>query len=252
MTIHFRKVGSGFPLIILHGLFGSGDNWQGIAKVLSETYTVYTLDLPNHGQSSHLSNTEYPFLAKKIYEFMCKEGIKKSHICGHSMGGKIAMQLAHDFPDCVQNLVIADIAPKAYEPHHQDIIRGIEAVSRSQCSKRQDAESVLSEFITNKMLRMWLLKSFNVEDGYGNWIFNYRVLIDNYLDIAAKPLLTHTISLQTTFIHGGDSDYILDNDINLIRDIFENVDVQKIEGTGHWLHAQKPKEFLERLINALA
>ena len=99
MTIHFRKVGSGFPLIILHGLFGSGDNWQGIAKVLSETYTVYTLDLPNHGQSSHLSNTEYPFLAKKIYEFMCKEGIKKSHICGHSMGGKIAMQLAHDFPD---------------------------------------------------------------------------------------------------------------------------------------------------------
>ena len=98
----------------------------------------------------------------------------------------------------VQNLVIADIAPKAYEPHHQDIIRGIEAVSRSQCSKRQDAESVLSEFITNKMLRMWLLKSFNVEDGYGNWIFNYRVLIDNYLDIAAKPLLTHTIFLQTT------------------------------------------------------
>ena len=251
MAVHFKKVGSGFPLLILHGLFGSGDNWQGIAKVLSETYTVYTLDLPNHGQSSHLSNTEYPFLAKKIHEFMNIEGINKAHICGHSMGGKVAMQLAHDYPDRIQNLVIADIAPKAYEPHHQEIINGIEAVASAHCSTRQDAENVLSEFIDNKMLRMWLLKSFNLKDGYGNWMFNYRVLIDNYLDIAAKPVFKNNITTPTTFIRGGDSDYILDSDLIIIDSIFDNAKLETIKHTGHWLHAQKPKDFITLLLNAL-
>ena len=125
MSIHFQKHGTGFPLLILHGLFGSSDNWHSIAKKCADYFTVYNLDLPNHGQSSHTEKTDYPFLAKEILSFMNEEGIQKAHICGHSMGGKVAMQLTHDAPDRIERLVVVDIAPKTYEPHHQDIIAGI-------------------------------------------------------------------------------------------------------------------------------
>jgi esterase len=247
LELYAREFGAGAPLLILHGLFGFSDNWQTIAKALSDQHLVVTPDLRNHGRSPHLSTHSYPEMADDLRFFLEQRWMFSADVIGHSMGGKAAMQFALEYPDMVHRLVVVDIEPFQADDNQSDIFRALLDMDLSKMANRQDAESYLSDRITDFGTRQFLLKNITrEEDGRFTWKMNLPVLWKHYANILApvKSPKGNTFDKPTLFVRGSRSDYIKDAEIPLIKTLFPRAEVVTIEGAGHWVHADKPQELL--------
>lgn len=251
MELFYREFGQGNPVIILHGLFGFSDNWQTIAKGLSDNHLVVTPDLRNHGRSPHLPTHTYAEMAEDLRVFMEEHWMFSASVVGHSMGGKVAMQLALSHPDMVERLVVVDIAPGAAEDNHSSIFDALRRMDLSKMGSRKAAETYLAERISDAGTRQFLLKNITREDdGRYTWKMNLPVLWEHYRDILA-PVTGVPFEKPALFIRGSRSDYIKDEDFPFIKSLFPQAEIRTVEGAGHWVHADQPTELLELLKNFL-
>lgn len=233
------------PLVILHGLFGAGDNWATIAKALSEERPVYAPDLPNHGASPHNDRFEYPDVAADVADWLRRVGLNKVILLGHSMGGKVGMSLALHYPQLVAALIVADIAPKTYRPRHGEELKAMEAVRDRGARDRREADGILAEEIDNRAIRAFLLKNYRELDGgaYG-WRFNLDGVREWYAAISAWPEQEGAYPGPTLFVRGGRSPYVEVGDAERVTELFPRAELVTIEEAGHWLHAERRDEFL--------
>ncbi len=248
MELFYRTMGEGEPLLLLHGLFGSADNLGGIARILAEEHRIIAVDHRNHGRSPEADQMNYRVMAEDIYSVMDKEGISAANIFGHSMGGKVAMQMALEQPDRVTKLVVGDIAPVTYERHHDAILTGMQKVAEAAPEGRKAAELILSAYESEPAILSFLLTNWRRdENGQWGWRLNVDVIDRDYMNIVAgntgNPYMGDVL-----FLRGGSSDYILPEHRDIILGLFPNATVRTIEGTGHWLHAEKP-DMVARAIN---
>lgn len=257
MKLFYRKFGEGQPLIILHGLFGQSDNWNTHAKLFSEQgFEVYTVDQRNHGLSPHSDDWNYKVMSEDVYELIKEHELKNVILLGHSMGGKTAMQFAIDHPDCLDKLIVADMAPKYYPMHHQGVLTALQAVDFNVVKTRREVEEVLSKYISDFGTKQFLLKNiFWIDDTEMAWRFNLKVIIEQIENVGQNvehigDALPRDIvcEVNSLFIRGELSNYVLDEDFDQIMELFPNGKVETIIGAGHWLHAEKPKEFFEAVL----
>ncbi|PCJ01185.1 MAG: alpha/beta hydrolase [Flavobacteriales bacterium] len=247
MQLNFKKIGEGEPLVILHGLFGSLDNWMSLAKKLSCHFEVYVVDARNHGQSPHSEEFNYDVMADDLYEFILHHNIIDPIILGHSMGGKTAMQFAMNYPDKLTKLIVADIAPKPYPVHHTAIIDGMLSINLDIINTRKGANEELSKHLDDFSTRQFLLKNlYWIEKEKLAWRFNLPVITRDIEIIGQGLENIEPFEKPTLFIRGEKSNYITTNDFVIIKNIFLNTEI-KTMNTGHWVHAEKPAEFLEIL-----
>ncbi|SFC79612.1 alpha/beta fold hydrolase [Pseudoalteromonas denitrificans] len=239
MQLHYKQTGQGPHLILIHGLFGSFENLNVIARPLSEFFTVTAIDLRNHGRSMHKTEMTYPDMCQDVVHLMSQLNIIEAIFVGHSMGGKVAMQMALTHPEKVNKLVVLDIAPVAYDARHDDVFKALNAVNNSPTSNRQDADNLMSEFVKEMGVRQFLLKSFVKSEAGFQWRFNLPIIENKYHQILAAPS-GHPFEGDTLFIKGGNSQYITSAMRNTFLKLFPNCKAKVIHGTGHWLHAEKP------------
>lgn len=252
MKLHFRTLGDGEPLMIMHGVFGSSDNWQTLGKEFAEKFKVYLIDLRNHGKSPHSDEFNYEVMAEDVVSLMKDEQIRNAHVLGHSMGGKVAMSLATRYPDKIKKLVIVDIAPKHYPPHHQEIFEGFRSVNLSSLKSRQEADEQMASVISNVGVRQFILKNLERNnDGTFSWKLNIDAIEKGAEEVGAGLEAEVHFSGDTLFIGGGKSDYILDEDHDMIRSFFPKAKILTIKGAGHWVHAEKPDELKEAVLGFL-
>lgn len=244
VNLYSREFGSGSPVLILHGLFGFSDNWQTIAKGLADRHLVVTPDLRNHGRSPHLPEHTYPIMADDVRAFMEAHWMFHAAVVGHSMGGKVAMQLALTHPDSVERLVVVDIDPRQADDNHSDIFRALLSMDLSKMTSRTAAEAYLSERIPDFGTRQFLLKNITREDdGSFAWKMNLPVLWDNYANVLAA-VDGEPFQKPALFIRGSRSNYIQDSELQHLKTLFPQAELVTIEGAGHWVHADKPAELL--------
>lgn len=248
MNLNYKSFGEGPALIILHGLFGSLDNWQGLAKQYAEEFSVFIVDQRNHGKSPH---SDAPFtyeqLADDLKEFMEQQGIYTAHIIGHSMGGKTAMQFAVDNEYMVDKLVVADMGIAANDHRHTEIIDALWSFPFDAIFERKEADEWLAVRIPDFGTRQFLLKNLDRRADKGfEWKFNLPVLYRDYVNILAGIDSPSPVDVPTLFIRGGKSDYVRDEDFPAIRKLFPQVTFETVEGAGHWLHAEQPQPFFEK------
>jgi pimeloyl-ACP methyl ester carboxylesterase len=252
MNLNFKKIGEGEPLVILHGLFGSLDNWLTLAKKLGENFEVFLVDARNHGKSPHNEEFNYDVMADDLYEFLMQHNIIDPIILGHSMGGKTAMQFAMNYPTKLTKLIVADIAPKAYPVHHNSIIDGMKSLNFKVLKTRKEADLKLSEHIHDISTRQFILKNlYWVAPEKLAWRFNLNV-IERDIEIIGEGLQNiHPFEKPTLFLRGVKSNYITEKDYQPIADIFTESSIKSMD-SGHWIHAEKPQEFLSILTAFLA
>ncbi|TWX54593.1 alpha/beta fold hydrolase [Colwellia hornerae] len=247
-NLHYQQQGSGADIILIHGLFGSLENLNMVAKGLKDNYRVTNIDVRNHGLSFHKNAMSYQELAQDVIELMARINIERAHILGHSMGGKIAMQLALDHSEKIDKLIIADIAPVAYPPHHTQIIEGLQNIKLDDISNRKDADNQLSPYVDDIGVRQFLLRNLVAKDGK----FNFKCNLDNiqqcYPQIMAANQGKQAFKGETLFIKGGNSNYITTEHRDIIQALFPNSRAKIIQGTGHWLHAEKTTVF-NKIVN---
>lgn len=245
MKLNYKSFGQGDPIVILHGLFGTLDNWQTIAKELAQNFTVYIIDQRNHGQSPHFSTMNYNLMAEDLKTFMEDHWMFKAHIMGHSMGGKTAMQFAVDHPEMVDKLIVVDIAPKVYARSHQAIFDALFALDLNTLDSRKEADEFLQNKIEDFGVRQFLLKNLtrDKQTGY-RWKMNLPVLYEKYPEILGPIEVNSPFDKETLFVRGSKSDYIQDQDIPHIMAKFPSAKLETIEGAGHWVHAEASEDFL--------
>jgi pimeloyl-ACP methyl ester carboxylesterase len=244
MLLHYKSFGEGKPLIILHGFLGSLDNWQSIAKELAANYQVFILDVRNHGKSFHDNKHDYPSMEEDIYYFIDHLGLSEVTLLGHSMGGKIAMSFALKYSLLVSNLIVVDIAPKIYQPGHEDILHALSKVNPKELKSRQEAVDIISTYIYDPLVVQFLLKNLDrLGDGSFGWKMNLPVLIDQYkemLDFPSKGLFEG----PTLFLKGEKSDYILPSDEPIMHQYFPKAKIVSVKNAGHWVHAENLVDFI--------
>jgi len=264
VTLHFRKSGHGSPLVILHGLYGSSDNWISIARKLEKRFTVFIPDLRNHGQSPHTSTHTYQDMVDDLFLFFKDHQIDKATILGHSMGGKLAMMFAAEYPELITGLIVADIAPKNYNSEnkpfktvleHEMILGLMEELNLVAVTSRKEIDYFLSDKLKNITLRQFLIKNIHRDkEGYFEWKINVPVLKHALDSITSdvngdwfadrQPILNYPV----TFIRGLNSDYISDQDFIAIKEIYPEARLIDIPDAGHWLHAEQPEKFVEAVL----
>ncbi len=249
IELNYKEFGQGEPLVILHGLFGTLDNWQTIARKLAKNYTVFIVDQRNHGRSPHHADFNYQVMAEDLRNFMEERWAYQATIIGHSMGGKTAMQFALTYPDMVEKLVVVDIGPKQYVGGHQAIFEALFAVDLPKIQNRKEADLQLAQGIDNLAVRQFLLKNLtrSKESGQYEWKMNLSAIHAHYQDILAPIEVDDVYDGETLFIKGGKSDYLAPADLEAIRILFPKAELQTIADAGHWVHAEAPGEFLEIL-----
>jgi esterase len=252
--LHSESFGEGTDIIFLHGLFGAGDNWRSVGRSLMNTFRVHLLDLPNHGRSPWDDNPTLSSMAESVADWIEQNSIERFHLLGHSMGGKVAMEMAlNNHADKLLSLTVVDIAPKRYEPHHQDVFKALNSVDFSNIKSRKDVEEIMRPYVTDDGIRQFLLKSLFKKDGQLAWRFNVPVLENKYDAVACAPQMSQPFTKPVLFIKGMNSKYIQAEDQQTIVELFPNAKAKLIEGAGHWPHAEKPavftkilKDFLEQ------
>lgn len=251
MELAFHEYGSGQPLIILHGLFGQSDNWNTLAKRFAENgFHVFALDQRNHGLSPHSEEWNYEVMAHDLKEFIETHQLKDPVLIGHSMGGKTVMFFELMYPGIARKIIVADIAPRAYEPHHDAVLKALNAVDFSKIKTRKEAEAVMNEYIHDFGTRQFLLKNIYWKDNANNvmdWRFNLRVIDRDYDNIGVEAPDSSS-NVETLFMRGEKSNYITDKDLPDIEQRFPNYKLVTIPGSGHWIHAEKPNEFFEEVM----
>jgi esterase len=241
--LNYQQLGNGKDIILIHGLFGRLENLNMVAKALSENYRVTSVDVRNHGDSFHDVVMDYPSMAQDVVELMQHLAIDSAIILGHSMGGKIAMELALTMPERVEKLIVADIAPVEYPPHHRDIIAGLKSIDVTAVSKRKDADNQLSKYVDNIGVRQFLLGNLSNENGQYSFKCNIDHIAKNYPNIMKTYQGSNIYSGATLFIKGANSDYILPEHRAEIVRLFPQSRARVIQGAGHWLHAEKTAAF---------
>lgn len=252
MTLNHKVYGEGPPLIILHGLFGSLENWHYISGQLSDRFQVIAVDQRNHGRSPHHPQMNYRVLAEDIRQLIEQRGIQSANVLGHSMGGKAAMRLTLDHPECVLRLVVVDIAPRQYEPSHRHILEALRGLELSRFQTRLEMDEALAGAIPEPAVRQFLLKSVSRDEHGFRWRMNLEALAANYSEITAGLVAGKSSDIPALFVSGEQSDYIRPEDHALIRGLFPRATFRVIPGAGHWVHAESPAAFLQSVIDFLA
>ena len=249
-TLHSKILGTGTPLLILHGFLGMSDNWKTLGnQYAKEGFEVHLIDQRNHGKSFWSNDFDYDLLSEDLKTYMETNQLENAMIIGHSMGGKTAMQFACNYPNLVSKMIVADIGPKFYPPHHQPIIDGLNAIDLSTISSRNEADSELGKYITDFGTRQFLLKNlYWVEKGQLGFRFNLKVLSEKMNEIGENISTTDSYDGPTLFLRGDRSEYIMQSDLEVIETHFSNSELQTIDNAGHWLHAENPKQFFEKSI----
>ncbi|MEM9759657.1 MAG: alpha/beta fold hydrolase [Pseudomonadota bacterium] len=243
LRLHSSVEGQGSPLVLLHGLFGMGSNLGGISRALSDVFEVHQLDLPNHGRSSWTDDMEFATLAAAIHAYIADACDGMAAVLGHSLGGKVAMQLAMDHPEAVSQLVLADIAPVSYPPSHSSAFAAIEELAAEPpASRREAAERMRGHLQEEAVVQFLLLSLQRTGDGRYRWRFNARGLRDNYAKLLKAPR-DGTYPGPTLLVYGALSSYVDEEGDKAARRRFPAVEFVTIADTGHWLHAEKPAEF---------
>ena len=264
INLSFRKTGHGPVLVILHGLYGSSDNWISIARKLEDRFTIFIPDLRNHGQSPHTTTHSYQDMVDDLFLFFNDHHINKATILGHSMGGKLAMMFAAEYPELITGLIVADIAPKNYNSEnkpfktvlqHEMILGLMEELNLVAVTSRKEIDYFLSDKLKNSTLRQFLIKNIHRDkEGYFEWKINVPVLKHALDSITSdvngdwfadrQPILKYPV----TFIRGLNSDYISDQDFIAIKEIYPEARLIDIPDAGHWLHAEQPEKFVEAVL----
>ena len=257
MKLHFREIGTGTPIIILHGLFGSSDNWQTFGKNLAEKgYRVVMVDLRNHGLSPHAEDFSFEDMAMDVKELIDEQNLSGAILMGHSLGGKTAMEFAELFPEKLRALIVVDIAPRRYVVHHREILDSLLQVDTKTLNARSEAEEFLKKSIPDFGTRQFLLKNlYWKEKDRLDWRFNLKVINEKIENVGAQITFAHPFPKPTLFIKGEKSNYINYDDEREIFEMFTNVEIKTAPGAGHWVHADSPEwlllnvdEFLKGLI----
>jgi pimeloyl-ACP methyl ester carboxylesterase len=253
MQLHFRKLGEGNPLIILHGLFGQSDNWNTLAKKFAEhSLSVYTVDLRNLGLSPHSDTMSYSEMANDVKELIESENINQPILLGHSMGGKVAMWFDYLFPNILSKIIVVDIAPKKYPPGHTDVFNALNAVDFSAAKTRKDVEMQIRKHLSNEAVIQFLLKNVHWETPEKlNWRFNLSI-IENYYEEILSAVPEYSSFTTALFIKGELSNYITNEDIEDIQKRYPDYQLVSIPKAGHWVHAEQPQIFMEEVLKFIS
>jgi esterase len=253
MELYYKTYGEGYPLIILHGLFGSLENWQTLSRVFAKCYRVFAIDQRNHGHSPHDPTMDYAVMAKDLREFMQAQRLSSAYLLGHSMGGKTAMQFALTYPEQVDKLIVVDIAPKAYPPQHDDILDAMRSIEPGAFSTRKEVDAALARKLPDVALRQFLLKNLERDDaGALQWSIDLDAIERNYPQLVQSVHGTHArFEKPTLFIRGQRSEYIQDADMPAIRKLFPYSRLATLPGVGHWVHVEAQRRFARLVLTFL-
>jgi pimeloyl-ACP methyl ester carboxylesterase len=244
--LHSRIIGEGEPLLVLHGYFGNGDNWKTIANKLSDTFQVHLIDQRNHGRSFHSDDFDYELLVEDLHTYIEHHQLRNVSLLGHSMGGKTVMLYAVEYPENVNKLIVADISPRMYPPHHHDILEALNSIDFTIQTSRALVDEKLSELIPENGVRQFLMKNiYWKEKGQLDFRFNLESLTENNEEVGvALPSFT-VFEGETLFLKGENSGYISADEESIITAHFPNSEIITIKNSGHWLHAENPSDFLK-------
>jgi len=249
MQLHTQILGQGQPLVLLHGLFGSADNWGSIAKHFSQHYQVISVDLRNHGRSPHSDTQTYPDMADDLLAVLDALGLSQVHLLGHSLGGKVAMQFATQYPDRVNKLIVVDMAMRAYPDRYTQLMDHMLAVDLSQMASRNEVDNALKDAIPNLRVRQFLLTNLVKNEAHLQWRINLPALKTNYATLIAA--VNVHFDQPSLFIRGERSDYVNARDITELQQHFPQAQFVTLP-TDHWVHAEQPQLFIQALEAFLA
>ncbi|WP_111976492.1 alpha/beta fold hydrolase [Algibacillus agarilyticus] len=239
MQLNYTDKGTGPVLVLIHGLLGSLDNLNMVARSFNKQFRTISVDLRNHGSSAHLNPMDYPTLAQDVFETLDALAIDDFTVLGHSMGGKVAMQMALQSPARIERLIVADIAPITYPERHQQIFNGLNAINLSTIKNRTDADITLAKHVTEPGVRQFLLRNLVKEPNGFNWKMSLNNIMAGYQDVIGFPTLQTQYTKPTLFIKGGASEYITREHQTATLALFPSATAKVIQGAGHWLHAEK-------------
>lgn len=236
-------------LLILHGLFGTSDNWHLIARGLSEYINVITVDLRNHGKSEKSDEMSYDLMADDVEELIADLGLNQIALIGHSMGGKVAMFFAEKYPHRLHHLIIVDISTRAYNEGHQEYFKAYRELPWHEAENRQEADEMLAQIEPNENIRLFLLKNLERRKEGGFQLKIHLDAIENfYPNLISELTFSWVLSVPTLVIYGNKSGYVKESDKALLSSIFTDIDFVELKG-GHWIHAEQPKAFIENVAN---
>lgn len=248
LSLYSRILGEGPPAVILHGVYGSGDNWNTFVKPLLETHQVHLVDLRNHGRSPQSDVFNYEVLTADVARYMQERNLGPSMVIGHSMGGKVAMWLAWQHPELVKALVVVDIAPRYYQPHHEQEIAGMRAVHPETLTNRNEADTRMAAFVGSPSVRQFLLKNLGRNEAGGfEWKHNLEAIAANSGEVGRELPLEARVTCPTLFVAGAESPYVTPDDEEDIQRRFIHARVAYIQGSGHWVQVEKPAELLAEI-----
>lgn len=250
VSLHYQTIGDGPPVVLLHGLFGSGDNWGRIARALSADYTVITPDLRNHGRSPRHAEHHYAAMAEDVLALCEQLALPAIHLLGHSMGGKVAMQFACAYPQRLHSLTVADMAMRHYADVHTPLINAMLAIDLSLTQTRSAVDQALAPHIPDAMVRQFLLTNLHKQNDQLQWRIPLHTLKNNYHYVQAALKPETTVALPTLFIYGEHSDYLTPQDQQDLAASFSQAEFQSLPA-GHWLHAEQPEAFTQAVLQFL-
>ena len=251
--LHSNILGSGKPLCILHGFLGMSDNWKTLGNLYAEYgFEVHLIDQRNHGRSFWSQEFNYDLLAEDLLHYLNEKKIEKTSLIGHSMGGKTVMQFACTYPEKTEKLLVADIAPRFYPPHHQDIINALNHLDLKNITNRSDADDQLKKYLKSFGVRQFLLKNlYRTADNTFGFRMNLAVLSERMEEIGENISSSESYNGPALFLKGSKSEYVSNADTEQIKRHFPKAQIEVIDNAGHWLHAENPDQFFEKSYNFL-
>lgn len=254
MVLHSNIIGEGQPFVILHGFLGMSDNWKTLGRQFSEHhFQVHLVDQRNHGRSFWDNHFSYEVLAEDLKHYCDTHNLTNIILLGHSMGGKTAMLFATQYPEIVSKLVVADISPRFYPIHHDAILEGLDALDFDAVKSRGEADKLLSHYVSDFGTRQFLLKNlYWIEKGTLALRLNLEVLKEEVSEIGEALPTYAKFEKETLFLRGDRSEYIGVEDERIIFSHFTKVEMTTISNSGHWLHAENPKDFFEAVVQFIA